>query len=263
MGVIECNLRASRSVPFVSKTVGVDFIAVAIKALLDAPQNPKHLLTTDMPLRPTSYLGCKVPMFSFTRLRGADPKLGVEMASTGEVACFGTSKEEAFLKALLATRFRIPEKNILISIQQRYQLDFVHSAFLLQQMGYTLFGTDETHRFLSESGIGCTRVEWPSQVQSGEVTGLCAEQLIRDGKVDLCINLPNESSKMLADNYTIRRTAVDFDVPLLNNFACTKLFVSAVDMHRKKGAGGTQGQLSTLFDYYYSEDTNHQWAQKD
>lgn len=224
---IECNLRASRSVPFVSKTVGTDFINVATRAMLDEPQEDDDLPTLDKAPRPSSYVGVKVPMFSFTRLRGADPTLGVEMASTGEVACFGANKEEAFMKGLLAARFNLPvdTRNILVSIQDEYKQDFIHSAYNLTQLGYNLFATERTHAFFQANNVESTLAPWPGKGEDDAV------ELIKEGKIDLAINLPNENSVSLADNYTIRRAAVDFDVPLLNNPVTTKLFVKALEYH--------------------------------
>merc|ERR1711865_1175438 len=123
---IETNVRASRSFPFVSKTMGVDFIEAATRAMVNEDTSDMDLPTLETRNRPNGYVGVKAPMFSFTRLRGADPVLGVEMASTGEVACFGADKHEAFLKALMSTGFKLPEKNILVSVQDSLQDDMVH-----------------------------------------------------------------------------------------------------------------------------------------
>jgi len=251
---IECNLRASRSVPFVSKTVGTDFINVATRAMVGAEQNDDDLPTMDKPPRPSSYVGVKVPMFSFTRLRGADPTLGVEMSSTGEVACFGATKQEAFMKGLLAARFQLPEKtrNILISLQDEYKHDFIHSAYNLTQMGYKIYATEQTHAFFQKHNVESTFAPWPGQGEN------CAESLIREGHIDLAINLPNENSEMIEHNYTVRRAAVDFDTPLLNNFVTTKLFVEALEMHHKEPMVGVNPE--NLFDHYIGEDSNHKWT---
>jgi len=254
--VIECNLRASRSVPFVSKTVGTDFINVATRAMADEPQIDDDLPTLDKPLRPTKYVGVKVPMFSFTRLRGADPVLSVEMTSTGEVACFGDNMHEAYMKALLATRFKLPEKNVLISLQEEYRSDFIHSAFKLQELGYTLFCTDQTHAFFKKHGIDTKLATWPNDPDmKGDVD---AVEAIKDGTIDLCINLPNENSKMLEDNFLIRRAATDFDVSLLNDFVSSKLFVEALTMHHENPMVGVDPD--SLFSYYKNENPKHKWV---
>ncbi|CAM9578594.1 unnamed protein product, partial [Discosporangium mesarthrocarpum] len=251
--VIECNLRASRSCPFVSKTMGVDFIEVATKAMLDndyADMNAPKLYETG---RPQGYVGCKAPMFSFTRLRGADPVLGVEMSSTGEVACFGANKEEAFLKALLSTGFKLPEKNILISVQHSMFDDIVHIAHDLNQLGYNLYTTESTHDYLKDKGVDSTLVAFPST--SGAAPDVV--DYLRDKKIDLVINLPTHESKMLEDNYAIRRTAVDFGIPLLTNPHLVKLFTEAMSLHKKKELVGLSPD--SLFDYYSREKPEEAW----
>ena len=198
-------------------------------------------------------------MFSFTRLRGADPVLSVEMTSTGEVACFGQTMHEAYLKGLLATRFRLPEKNILISLQEAYRHDFIHSAYKLQELGYTLYCTEATHKFFAQNGVETILARWPTQPDmEGEVSSVCALEAIKDGTIHLCINLPNENSKQLEDNYIIRRAATDFDVSLLNDFVCTKLFVEALEMHHENPMVGVDPD--SLFEYYKSENPSHKWV---
>jgi len=258
--VIECNMRASRSVPFVSKTVQCDFIQVATKAMLGAPILPEdNAPDNDSPIRPTEYVGVKVPMFSFTRLRGADPVLSVEMASTGEVACFGTNVHEAYLKGLLATRSmeKLPKKgdNILISFQEKFRGDWVHCAYQLQQLGFNLFATEATHEFLKENGIASTHLHWPT---SPEAQPNCVDQ-IRDGKIDMVINLPNDYSMRLEDNYLIRRAAVDYNVPLLNNNVSAKMFVGAIEQHMTiKPLVGLNPE--SLFEHYESEKSSEKWV---
>jgi carbamoyl-phosphate synthase (ammonia) len=154
VSVIECNLRASRSLPFVSKTVGSDFIQAATRVMLglDVTQD-RSLPGIDSAPRPSNFVGIKAPMFSFTRLRGADPVLGVEMASTGEVACFGADRHEAFLKSLVATNFELPKTSILVSAQEQYLHDTVHSMYKLKSLGFKLFATPATSEFLTKHGI--------------------------------------------------------------------------------------------------------------
>ncbi|KAF3824179.1 hypothetical protein GH733_008464 [Mirounga leonina] len=201
--VIECNLRASRSFPFVSKTLGVDFIDVATKA----------------------------PMFSWPRLRDADPILRCEMASTGEVACFGEGIHTAFLKAMLSTGFKIPQKGILIGIQQSFRPRFLGVAEQLHNEGFKLFATEATSDWLNANNVPATPVAWPSQ--EGQNPSLSSiRKLIRDGSIDLVINLPNNNTKFVHDNYVIRRTAVDSGIALLTNFQVTKLFAEAVQKSR-------------------------------
>ena len=211
---IETNVRASRSFPFVSKTMGVDFIEAATKAMVDVATDDMNLPTLETRDRPKGYVGVKAPMFSFTRLRGSDPVLGVEMASTGEVACFGSSKEEAFLKSLISTGFKIPDKNILVSVQAELQDEFTHQAWQLHEMGYTLFATRKTAKVLEKNRVPCTVVAYPTEENPSEPR---ATDLIRKGSINLVINVPTHNSEKLEDNYQMRRTAVDFGVPLLTN----------------------------------------------
>ncbi|EPY81430.1 hypothetical protein CB1_000739001, partial [Camelus ferus] len=213
--VIECNLRASRSFPFVSKTLGVDFIDVATKVMIGENVDEKPLPTLEHPIIPADYVAIKAPMFSWPRLRDADPILRCEMASTGEVACFGEGIHTAFLKAMLSTGFKIPQKGILIGIQ--------------------LFATEATSDWLNANNVPATPVAWPSQ--EGQNPSLSSiRKLIRDGSIDLVINLPNNNTKFVHDNYVIRRTAVDSGIALLTNFQVTKLFAEAVKKSRSVDA---------------------------
>ena len=168
--IIETNLRASRTFPFSSKTCGADFIGMATRAMVGAeqlalPEGVDIALegANDRPLHPNNYVGVKVPMFSFKRLLGADPTLGVEMASTGEVACYGADKEEAFLKALMATdaKFAMPNRSVLVSMQDRLQADFLPSARKLVDQGFSLYATEKTARYLESESIPVTEVAWP------------------------------------------------------------------------------------------------------
>jgi len=258
--VIECNMRASRSVPFVSKTVQCDFISVATKAMLGQPITAEdNAPDNNSAIRPTEYVGVKVPMFSFTRLRGADPKLSVEMASTGEVACFGSNVHEAYLKGLLATRMldKLPEKgaNILLSFQEKYRDDWVHAAYQLHELGFNLFCTEATHEFLASNSIPSQLLHWPT---TPEAQPNCFDE-IRDGKIDMVINLPNDYSTRLEDNYLIRRTAVDYNVPLLNNAVSARMFVNAMEQHM------TVSPLigvdpPSLFEHYQAENDKDAWT---
>jgi len=258
--VIECNMRASRSVPFVSKTVQCDFIEVATKAMLGAPiTEADNCPDNNSATRPTNYVGVKVPMFSFTRLRGADPMLSVEMALTGEVACFGETVNDAFLKGLLSTRMlsKLPQKgdNILISFQERFRDDWVHCSYQLQQMGFNLFATEATYNFLMKNDIKCELLHWPTTPNAKPN----CEESIREGKIDMVINLPNDYSKRLEDNYLIRRAAVDYNVPLLNNAVSAKMFVNAMEDHLgDKPLTGVNPQ--TVFDHYECEQKGDQWV---
>ncbi|KAI8803425.1 hypothetical protein BJ742DRAFT_863549 [Cladochytrium replicatum] len=216
--VIECNLRASRSFPFVSKVLGVDLIEMATKAMLGieveaypAVENRKD------------YVAVKVPQFSFSRLAGADPILGVEMASTGEVACFGRDKYEAYIKGPLSTGFVLPKKNILLSWVEK-----------LHQMGYNLFATAGTADFIQEHGIP---VKYLEALDDGKVPQQKLEysltQHLANNLIDLYINLPSTNryrrpASYMSRGYISRRMAVDFAVPLITNIKCAKLFVEAL-----------------------------------
>ncbi|CAB1117947.1 unnamed protein product [Ectocarpus sp. CCAP 1310/34] len=252
--VIECNLRASRSFPFVSKTMGVDFIEIATKVMTGKSvedMNAPKLYETG---RPHGYVACKAPMFSFTRLRGADPVLGVEMASTGEVACFGVNKEEAFLKALLSTGFKLPAKNILLSVQESMHDDMVHLAHDLHELGYHIHATDGTYDSLKDKGVPATLLQFPG----GQREGPTVIEHIRSKKIDLVINLPTAESKRLVDNYHVRRTAVDHGIPLLTNLNVVKLFTSSLMYNKKQKLVGLDPD--SLFDYYAREKPEEAWT---
>ncbi|KAJ7406740.1 Carbamoyl-phosphate synthase [ammonia], mitochondrial [Willisornis vidua] len=225
--VIECNLRASRSFPFVSKTLGVDFINVATKVMIGEEVNESSLPTLEHPIIPSRYVGIKAPVFSWSRLRDADPVLRCEMASTGEVACFGENVSSAFQKAMLATGFTFPKKGILIGIQKSFRPRFLSVAELLHEEGYTLYATEGTSDWLNASGIPANPVAWPSQERQSPSLPL-VRTLVRDRKIDLVINLPNSNTRFVHDNYVIRRMAIDSGIALLTNFQVTKLFAEAV-----------------------------------
>ena len=218
--VIECNLRASRSVPFVSKILKQNFISLAIRGMLGAPV--EKLQTSGAEL---DYVGVKAPQFSFTRLQGADPTVGVEMASTGEVACMGNDFDEAFIKALISVGFRFPIKRILLSTGPIVdKVAFIESASLLHRKGVEFYATRGTAEFLSEYGFPSRLVHWPL-----ENTSPNASQLIEQREVDLVINIPkNYQESELTNDYYIRRKAVDFGIPLITNIQLANRFAEAM-----------------------------------
>jgi carbamoyl-phosphate synthase (ammonia) len=258
VSVIECNLRASRSFPFVSKTTGSDFIAAATKVMIDADISNDNLPDLDsLGKRPANFVGIKAPMFSYKRLPGADPVLGVEMASTGEVACFGRDIHEAFLKSLISTgNFDLPKKNILLSVQERFREKMVHAAYQLHDTGYSLFCTKETHEFLTSHNVPCTRVDFPMDGEDTEFAN--CETMIKEGAIDLVINLPNQHSMQGENNYRIRRTAMDFSVPLLTNIMLAQLFAESMAIHKDDPMIGLKSD--SLFDYYNSEKPEDTWT---
>ena len=227
--VIECNLRASRSFPFISKTMGVDFIEGATKLMVDESVDDMNLPPLGTRNRPSGYVGVKAPMFSFTRLGGADPILGVEMASTGEVACFGTDVHEAFLKSLVSTGFKIPKKSIAITVQKDLLEEVVHHVWELHEMGFELHATAETYPFLQAKGIPAKLVHYADSDQTPNI-----RTLISNKEIDLVVNLPTPTSTEQKNNYVTRRTAVDFGVPLLTNAQLFKMFVESM---KKEKAG--------------------------
>ncbi|XP_054492136.2 carbamoyl-phosphate synthase [ammonia], mitochondrial [Agelaius phoeniceus] len=246
--VIECNLRASRSFPFVSKTLGVDFIDVATKVMIGKQVNESSLPTMEHPIFPSRYVGIKAPMFSWSRLRDADPVLRCEMASTGEVACFGEDVYSAFQKALLATGFTFPKKGILIGIQESFRPRFLSVAELLHEQGFKLYATEATSAWLNANGIPANPVAWPSQ-ESQNPSLPSVRRLLGDGKVDLVINLPNSSTRFVHDNYVIRRMAIDTGTALLTNFKVTKLFAEALKYSGKLDS-------RSLFHYRQTDNGN-------
>lgn len=222
--VIECNLRASRTFPFVSKVLKTSFIDLATKSIMD-----KKLPKMSMSTFELDYVGVKAPQFSFTRLRGADPVLGVEMGSTGEVACLGEDVHEAFLKALLSTGFEIPKKNILLSTGSlKEKAEFLESAKKLIEMGYKIYATRGTSTFLAKEGIQSEPLYWPLEKKQPNVL-----DFIQQKKFDLIINIPkNYEKEELTNDYTIRRGATDYGIPLITNIKCATLFTNAIYMKR-------------------------------
>lgn len=228
--VIECNLRASRTFPFISKTFDVNFITLATKIMMRYPCKPFNISLYDY-----EYVAVKAPMFSFTRLRGADPTLGVEMSSTGEVACFGKDTQEAFLQALLASNFELPQKSnhILISIaEDKMRNDFLESVLLFKEMGYSLAATPGTAEFYKAHGVDIISLTKPSEDET-ESSPDSVLQWIRLKKVDLVINIPEGSNRRdeVTSGYLMRRAAVDYGASLLTNIKCAILFCDALSRY--------------------------------
>jgi carbamoyl-phosphate synthase large subunit len=224
--VIECNLRAARSFPFISKVCGVNFIDLAVRAILGEPA-PK-VESSPMELE---HVGVKAPQFSFTRLQGADPVTGVEMSSTGEVGCLGHDFEEAFLKAMLSVGYRLPVRRILLSTGPlKNKIDFTANAKLLQEAGITLFATRGTAAFLAQHGVQAAAVPWPLEQGGPDVLELLAAR-----QFDLVINIPkSHDEEELTNDYLIRRKAVDFNVPLITDLQVAKRFTEAL-VHKSLG----------------------------
>ncbi|PIA17913.1 carbamoyl-phosphate synthase [Coemansia reversa NRRL 1564] len=222
--VIECNVRAARSFPFVSKVTGVDLIEMATKAMLGLPVTPYPNRGQRL-----NYVGVKVPQFSFSRLQGADPIMGVEMASTGEVAAFGRDKYDAYLKAVLATGFQLPKKNILLSIgSYKDKVEMLSSVQRLFESGFKLFATPGTADFLQEHGVDVTALEAD---KAREGYGL--QEYLSNNRIDLYINLPSKNryrrpASYVSNGYRSRRMAIDFSVPLITNVKCAKMFIEAL-----------------------------------
>ncbi|HBG86653.1 MAG TPA: carbamoyl phosphate synthase large subunit [Marinilabiliaceae bacterium] len=218
--VIECNLRASRSFPFVSKVLKVNLIDIATRVMLKLPvEKPgKSLFELD-------YVGIKAPQFSFARLQQADPVLGVDMASTGEVGCIGDNIHDAVLQAMLSVGYTIPKKNVLISSGPlRDKIELLTSARLLKEKGYNIFATAGTQKFLVENGVEATLLHWPDEPEKQPNT----LDYIREKKLDLIINIPKDLSKSeLKNGYHIRRNGIDFNIPLITNSRLAGAFITA------------------------------------
>ncbi len=217
--VIECNLRASRSFPFVSKVLKINFIELATKVMLGLPvEKPeKNLFDLD-------YVGIKASQFSFNRLQKADPVLGVDMASTGEVGCIGEDTSCAILKSMLSVGYRIPEKNILLSTgATKQKVDMLQAAKALKAKGYNLYATGGTSKFLTENGIENTRVYWPSE--DGHPQAL---EMLHNKQIDMVVNIPRDLSVgELTNGYKIRRAAIDLNIPLITNARLASAFINA------------------------------------
>ncbi|RJE20726.1 hypothetical protein PHISCL_06947 [Aspergillus sclerotialis] len=230
--VIECNVRASRSFPFVSKVMEVDLIEMATKAMIGAP------FTEYPPVNiPKDYVGVKVPQFSFSRLSGADPVLGVEMASTGEVASFGRDKYEAYVKALLSTGFRLPKRNILFSIgSYKEKLEMLPSIQKLHQIGYNLFATSGTADFLKENGVPVKYLEILPGQEEDIKSEYSLTQHLANNLIDLYVNLPSNNrfrrpANYMSKGYRTRRMAVDYQTPLVTNVKNAKILIEALARH--------------------------------
>ncbi len=220
--VIECNLRASRSFPFVSKVLKINLIELATKVMLGLPvEKPsKNLFDLD-------YVGIKASQFSFNRLQKADPVLGVDMSSTGEVGCIGNDTSCALLKSMLSVGHRIPAKNILLSTGgAKQKADMLDAAQMLVKNGYKLYATGGTSKFLTESGIENTRVLWPSEEAEDGVPN--ALDMLHNHEIDMVVNIPkNLTSSELSNGYKIRRAAIDLNVPLITNSRLASAFIYA------------------------------------
>ena len=218
--VIECNLRASRSFPFVSKVCKVNFVDASTKIIMGKSIPKMNWSSFDL-----DYVGVKAPQFSFSRVKGSDPVLGVEMVSTGEVACLGDDFNEAFLKSFMSVGYTIPKKTILLSTGAiESKADFLESTKILKKMGFMFYATKGTADFMKKNDIKAEVLHWP--LENKEPNTL---SYIADGKIDLVINIPKNIEKEELDNdYLIRRKAVDFNVPLITNLQLAKRFVEAI-----------------------------------
>ena len=218
--VIECNLRASRSQPFVSKVLKINFIELATKVMLNVDVDKPEKSAFDM-----DYVGIKAPQFSFTRLQKADPVLGVDMASTGEVGAIGAHFDDALLASMLSVGYRIPEKNIMVSSGgTKSKVDLLDACRLLKKNGYNLYATGGTQKFLEENGVESTFVAWPDDQDAS----LRVDDMISEKKFDLIINIPkNLTERELTNGYRIRRGAIDYNIPLITNARLASAFIKA------------------------------------
>ncbi len=219
--VIECNLRASRSFPFVSKVLKRNFIETATRIMLGAPYSQPDKSAFDI-----DWIGVKASQFSFSRLHQADPVLGVDMSSTGEVGCIGDDFEEALLNAMIAVGYNIPKKNVMVSSgAAKSKVDLLDSTAVLAQKGYNIFATSGTAKFLNEHGIKATPVMWPDEDPNAENNVM---QMIADHRFDIIINIPkNHTKRELTNGYRIRRAAIDHNIPLITNARLASAFINA------------------------------------
>jgi len=217
--VIECNLRASRSFPFVSKVLKRNFIETATKIMLDAPFNKPDSSAFDI-----EWIGVKASQFSFTRLHKADPVLGVDMSSTGEVGCLGDDYNEALLSSMIAVGYSIPKKGILISSgAAKSKVELLDACKLLAEKNYVIYATSGTQKFLNENGIQAITVDWPDEEGKNNVI-----EIMSNHKIDLVVNIPkNHSRRELTNGYKIRRAAIDHNIPLLTNARLASAFIEA------------------------------------
>ncbi|GBU06810.1 carbamoyl-phosphate synthase large subunit [Bacteroidales bacterium] len=217
--VIECNLRASRSFPFVSKVLRRNFIEAATKIMLDAPHSKPDSSAFDI-----DHIGVKASQFSFTRLHKADPVLGVDMSSTGEVGCLGDDYHEALLSAMLAVGYQTPKKGILISSgAAKSKVDLLDACLLLKEKNFAIFATAGTQKFLGDNGVEATTVDWPDEDGANNIIDIMSSHTI-----DLVINIPkNHSRRELTNGYKIRRAAIDHNIPLLTNARLASAFIES------------------------------------
>jgi len=226
--VIECNLRSSRSFPFCSKVSRVNMIELAVKAMLDEPSNPVNVEKVTISALELPCVGVKAAQFSFSRLHGADPVSGVEMASTGEVGCIGSSISDALLKALVSVGYKIPKgkARVLLStgpIPDKF--DFLDSARKLVNMGHELYASRGTAKFLSDNQLPVTPLAWPLEKKEPNIA-----DYIKKRGIDMIINIPKNNAKLeLKNDYLIRRMAIDFDIPLFTNIKVAKEFIDALE----------------------------------
>jgi carbamoyl-phosphate synthase large subunit len=217
--VIECNLRASRSFPFVSKVLKLNLIELATKIMLDIEVEKPEKSAFDL-----DYVGIKASQFSFSRLQNADPVLGVDMASTGEVGCLGDDFYEALLNSMLSSGYSIPKKNIMLSTgPAKTKPELLEGARQLTQRGYTIYATGGTHCFLADNGIPSIQVHWPDENKHPN-----ALDLLKEKQIDLVINIPkNLTQGELRNDYTIRRSAIDYNIPLITNARLASAFINS------------------------------------
>ena len=218
--VIECNLRASRSFPFVSKVLKINFIDLATKIMIGEPVTKPSKSAFDL-----DYVGVKASQFSFSRLQKADPVLGVDMASTGEVGCLGDDSNEAILTAMLSVGHKVPKKNILLSTgDAKQKAELLGAAKKLADNGYSLYATGGSYKYLVDNNIPATRVYWPSE----EGMQPQAMDLLREKKIDMVVNIPKNLTQVELENgYKVRRAAVDFNIPLITNARLASAFINA------------------------------------
>ncbi|MEF9986303.1 MAG: carbamoyl-phosphate synthase (glutamine-hydrolyzing) large subunit [Bacteroidales bacterium] len=218
--VIECNLRASRSFPFVSKVLKINFIELATRAMIGEKVETPRKNAFDL-----DYVGIKASQFSFSRLQKADPVLGVDMASTGEVGCIGDDSNEAILKSMLSVGYRVPKKNILLSTgDAKQKAELLGAAKLLASMGYNLYATGGSHKYLVENNIPATRVYWPSEASMEPQ----AMDMLHKRQIDMVVNIPkNLTQEELENGYKVRRASIDFNIPLITNARLASAFINA------------------------------------
>jgi len=225
--VIECNLRASRSMPFCSKVFRTNMIDIAVRAQLGAEVKKIDGSQLDF-----DYVGVRAAQFSYSRMKGADPVAGVEMASTGEVGCIGRGVRDAFMKAMLSTGFRVPKKKILLSTGPiEDKVDFIDSAKKLLAMGYEIVASSGTARFLQNNDIPAAALAWPLEDKKPNIA-----DALKNREIDLVINIPkNNRETELKNDYIIRRMAVDCDIPLITNIKIAKQFTDALEWYKSRG----------------------------